>query len=323
MSTAQRDDTAEVRFLNPYGLPCAVAARFGPTTATGEVRRTRRLTGDQGWVVDQHLVTVRARAAYSAREEVEREIGAAVAIVRRVGESPPSAAFLPFVGYDLDGSEPFVLYRPSRGEPVARLAGRLPNAEWQRLVQSLAVAIRVLHAAGVVHRDITPWTVRWDGEEVQLGRPATADLAGRRRVAVGSWPYAAPEQLAGHGRLDSRDDLWSLAQVGYFLLTGRPAASAGPPPDLAHMPLLDRSLRPLFAVAAAARPDPVQTVRLLSCADRLAAERVGDPLAAGRHAFDPALRTKRALAAAGPVAPSEDGRTRTWFRRPRPTSPEE
>ena len=310
-------DLAELGFFTPSGQQVSYPARFDGKGPVGPGGLSRTVTAAHGWTLVQHLVPVQGRTAAAAREALEREIGAAVAISRRVGDGPLAACFLPFAGYDLDAPEPFVLYEPPRGEPVERLAGRLNPDEVERLLVGLVVAVRVLEAAGVVHRDISPGTVRWDGRQVQLDRPARADMAGRRRVSTGSAPYAAPEQLDGVGRADPRDDLWSVAQVGYFVHTGRPATGGGPPPDLRAIPALAQPLGQLFAPAAAGRPDPVAVLRLLSRPDPLPPDPVGDPLTAGRAAFDRALQTKRQLTG-GPArpaaAPAAPARPRSWLR---------
>lgn len=92
------------------------------------------------------------------------------------------------------------------------------------------LAVRLLEATGLVHRAIGPDTVHWDGRHVRLAEPYAALRAGEPREAYGAAPWASPEQRRGTGAADPRDDLWSVAQLVYFLAAGRPTGARARPP---------------------------------------------------------------------------------------------
>ena len=124
-------------------------------------------------------------------------------------------------------------------------------------------------------------------------------------------PYAPPEQRAGAGPADHRDDLWSVGQMAYSLLTGNPSRYDGPPPDLAARPVLARPLGGVFAPRAQDRPD-VETALAAVGLRQSAALSAADPLEPGRRAFAEQLAAKRGggPAAAPDADPPEPGSVR-------------
>jgi serine/threonine-protein kinase len=128
------------------------------------------------------------------------------------------------------------------------------------------------HALGIVHRDITPANLFLcrRGAELDFVKVldfGLADVCGRDGRARGTPAYMAPE-LARGGPVDGRADLYALACVGHWLLTGRPpfAAAAAAvladhmltaPPSLAGAgapAALDRLLSQMMAKRADDRP---------------------------------------------------------------------
>ncbi|HEU4720503.1 MAG TPA: protein kinase [Gemmatimonadaceae bacterium] len=85
-------------------------------------------------------------------------------------------------------------------------------------------ALAVLHAAGLVHRDVKPSNllVRPSGRVVliDLGIACQRDASASRRL-VGSPSYCSPEQILGRP-VDGRSDVYSLACTLYELVFGRP-----------------------------------------------------------------------------------------------------
>ncbi|MGW7413750.1 hypothetical protein [Streptomyces sp. NPDC054863] len=299
----------ELEFFLPEGGSARFAAGFGEDRRTpgraGTLTRDASLGG--GWQVVQHRLPLSARGNPSAYDALEREIAAAVTVERSYGGKEYGEVFTRLVGFNLEVAEPFVLYRRPTGEPLAGLAGSLGIQAQRNVIGQLVLAVRLFGSAGLVHRDLTPHSVRWDGARVQLTEPFSAARVGDPRDAFGAGPWASPEQRAGQGDVDERDDVWSVAQLSYTLLSGRPGNGAGPPADLADY----RQLAALvgsgaFAPRVAERPAAAGLLRLLGAPDPLAAASVhSDPLQRARADFDARSAAKRQ--ARGVAEPSCDG----------------
>ncbi len=106
----------------------------------------------------------------------------------------------------------------------------LDVAETVDLVEQAADGLSVLHALGIVHRDIKPQNLllRSDGDGRRL---LVADLGLAKAIlhasgitqVVGTEAYMAPEQMHMATPLDARADIHALGAVAYHLLTGRTA----------------------------------------------------------------------------------------------------
>jgi tRNA A-37 threonylcarbamoyl transferase component Bud32 len=95
-------------------------------------------------------------------------------------------------------------------------------------------ALAEAHDAGLIHRDIKPANIFASQRggiddftkllDFGVVRTVNVDL-GLTRVGeriVGTPTYMSPEQISAPDKIDGRSDLYGLAAVGYFLLTGRP-----------------------------------------------------------------------------------------------------
>ena len=95
------------------------------------------------------------------------------------------------------------------------------------LLYKLAHALAIVHAAGVLHRDLKPQNVMIDqsGEpllmDFGLARPVQADspLTGTHSV-LGTPAYMSPEQVNGEPA-SRQSDIYSLGVIFYQVLTGR------------------------------------------------------------------------------------------------------
>lgn len=136
-----------------------------------------------------------------------------------------------------------------RGDSLAvRLkSGPLPVAEALRTLYEVSDALAHAHEAGVVHRDLKPENVLFQSGHAMLADfgVAHARLEGMRRTsgvglgemrrsiamsagrltqhgfAVGTPAYMAPEQFIGDDPADTRADVYSIAMLGYEMLTGK------------------------------------------------------------------------------------------------------
>jgi len=114
-----------------------------------------------------------------------------------------------------------------RGDLKARMQAGLKESEALRYVEQIASALRVVHNAGLLHRDLKPPNVMLrDNDEVALidfGLARALDgstPSTRTGVLRGSPYYMSPEQALGE-QLDARSDFYSLGIMLYEMLTGR------------------------------------------------------------------------------------------------------
>jgi serine/threonine-protein kinase len=121
-----------------------------------------------------------------------------------------------------------------RGETLKSVLERdqqLPTSEVQRILLEAAAALQAAHEAGVVHRDIKPENLMIEGKTrsvllMDFGIAKAMDAAGDHSITgtgmvVGTPKYMSPEQAMGKHGLDPRSDQYSLAVVGYQMISGR------------------------------------------------------------------------------------------------------
>jgi DNA-binding NarL/FixJ family response regulator len=114
-----------------------------------------------------------------------------------------------------------------RGDLKARMHQGISESEALRYVGYIASALRVVHHAGILHRDLKPPNVmlRENDDVVLIDFGLARNLEGglqstRTGVLRGSPYYMSPEQALGE-QLDARTDLYSLGIIFYEMLTGR------------------------------------------------------------------------------------------------------
>ncbi len=132
--------------------------------------------------------------------------------------------------------------------------GPLSAAEVVRIGQTVADALTVAHAQGVVHRDIKPDNILLQGDRVLV-----ADFGVARAVSevqekltatgmvVGTPTYMSPEQASGEREIDGRTDIFALGCVLYELASGD-APFKGPTPQATLMRRFTGPPRPLRPV---------------------------------------------------------------------------
>ena len=165
-----------------------------------------------------------------------------------------------------DGRPYFVMTYADRGTLAERLAaGPLPIPLAVQYGADVARGLAVLHAVGVIHRDLNPANVLLCTGRDGIGeRVLVADLGLAKAAAhgsgftltVGTPGYVAPEQLAGSG-LDRRADVYSVGMLLHHLLTGVAPAADGtrPPPPAELRPEVPAAVDAVVRQATAVRPE--------------------------------------------------------------------
>ncbi|MCF3146135.1 serine/threonine-protein kinase [Streptomyces platensis] len=202
-----------------------------------------------------------------------------VAAARRV-----SGAFTaPVVDADPDAERPWMatlhIPGPTLSDHVKR-NGPLAVDEVRRLASGLAEALRDIHRAGVVHRDLKPGNVllATDGPKVidfGISRPSDSEMRTETGKLIGTPPFMAPEQFQRPREVGPAADVFALGSVLVHAATGRgpfdsespylvayqvvhdEADLAGVPPEL--VPLVESCL----AKDPADRPTPDALMQLL------------------------------------------------------------
>ena len=199
-----------------------------------------------------------SREADAGRQALEREYNAILAIRH------PVVVRIHDYGVE-KGLEYLAMEYFPRGDLKARMYFGVTEAETLRYLEQIAVALSVVHGAGLLHRDLKPPNVMLrENDEIALidfGLARTLDgecHSTRTGVLRGSPYYMSPEQALGE-ELDARSDLYSLGVMYHEMLTGKKPFTGGsaievlqqhvnaPPPRLPlslsrHAPILARLL---------------------------------------------------------------------------------
>ena len=141
----------------------------------------------------------------------------------------------------IDGQTPFIVMELVAGLTLRQVldqAGMLPAGEAVRIAAAVCEALEVAHAAGLVHRDITPANIVLAGGQVKVLDFGIARVEGATGVTgtagvLGTAAYLSPEQASGRPA-GPQADLYSLGCVLFEMLTGAPPFAADSAVGLAY-----------------------------------------------------------------------------------------
>lgn len=132
-------------------------------------------------------------------------------------------------------------------EDLVRREGPMPVARAVSVLLQVCGSLHEAHQRGLVHRDVKPHNimlcVRGTQHDVvkvldfglvkEMHNPHTRDITQFAKV-LGTPLYMAPERLRNPADADPRSDIYALAAVAYFLLTGRHVFAAETDHDLVY-----------------------------------------------------------------------------------------
>ncbi len=169
----------------------------------------------------------RSRDQLTARERLRRE-AMALQKVRHPGVCG-------IVDMELDDALAFIVTELIDGKNLredVRVNGRYVGDDLERLGRKLIEAVKAVHAAGIVHRDIKPTNVMVSNTGPVLVDFGIAMGEGESHVTrtglvMGTPGFIAPEIIDG-AESDEMSDWWSVASVLAFAATGEPVFGTKP-----------------------------------------------------------------------------------------------
>src|SRR5687768_5075969 len=160
------------------------------------------------------------------------------------------------------------------GEALSKILERetsLTPVRAADVISQTADALSAAHGLGILHRDLKPDNImmaksRAGTDHVKIVDFGIARVMAKESqqltstgIAVGTPEYMSPEQFAGD-TLDARTDIYSLALVGYHVLTGAHAFGSGSTKDHLLARLTQPPRRLSVVKGDVAWPDALQKV---------------------------------------------------------------
>lgn len=139
-------------------------------------------------------------------------------------------------GIDQATGMPYIVMELLKGEELGALLKarkRLSPEDVVTYMHQAALALDRTHAAGIIHRDLKPENLFLTRRDDGSPRVKILDFGVAKIVAdgsvnanstkvVGSPMYMGPEQISGEQKIGPAVDRYSLAQITFTLLVGRP-----------------------------------------------------------------------------------------------------
>jgi serine/threonine protein kinase len=199
-----------------------------------EMEAAKTATGEMVIVLSAHGLI--------GRERLAREIR----IGSRLLLAGDTTELAPLVGFDDDpDANPQIALISHCGQSLSNAVSAMTVSDRLAAARGLLSALAQLNAARVVHRMLSPDSVRWDASKktVQVTDFSHAVIAGdSRRRGPSFGPWCGPEQVSEVGSATTMDDLYSAGLVLFWLYTGETPA-ADPAAMRERLALHDDDLR--------------------------------------------------------------------------------
>jgi predicted ATPase/signal transduction histidine kinase len=170
------------------------------------------------------------------------------------GQLDPTWAARPLELVHHEG-RPALLVEDPGGDPLERVLGQsMELSQFLRIAIGIAVALRSLHACGIIHRNVKPGNILVDsatGHVWLTGFGIASPLPRERQLPeppaeiAGTLAYMAPEQTGRMNRsIDSRSDLYAYGVTLYEMLTGVLPFTASDPMEWVHCHIARQPMLP-------------------------------------------------------------------------------
>lgn len=152
-------------------------------------------------------------------------------------------------------------------EKFAIRSGRLAPNLVATIIEQIGGALSAAHSQGIIHRDLKPANIMYNPASqravlLDFGIARDAELKPEERLTrtgffVGTLQYVAPEALSGE-LVTAQADVYSLATIAYYLLTGTLPYSGRSPRELFQQLLTEPPIPLNQAVKGLRFPDAVE-----------------------------------------------------------------
>lgn len=111
-------------------------------------------------------------------------------------------------------------YLPDTLSKRLQLLGRIPPDEALDMVKKISSAVKTLHDASLIHRDIKPDNIVFVNEEPKLSDPGLICSTDRSITLAGTLGFLPPECFGGSEQNSMQSDVYALGKLFYCIITG-------------------------------------------------------------------------------------------------------
>ncbi|MBN1148238.1 MAG: protein kinase [Anaerolineales bacterium] len=137
-------------------------------------------------------------------------------------------AIVPVYDFGEQDGQPYIVMRlMTGGDLTGRIrSGALTRGEVGQILSRLASGLDVAHTNGVIHRDLKPGNILFDGygdaylSDFGIARMINSSATLTGSGIIGTPAYMSPEQIQGEKDIDGRSDIYSLGVILYQMLSG-------------------------------------------------------------------------------------------------------